>query len=543
MQQRRIKIQYLFLAGIILAGMMIMFLRLILLLVQSRAEGDYRISRAELIIEDPLASLTTGMGNLGTTGEHTNPIETPGGADPPILEPDFEKEPKILIWAINPGYKVDNRPETGELIELRNSTGETVDLTGFSLRYTNSSGTEIELLEFPDGSEMRGESVLLRYSKSPNSEQGDLIYTTSLAMTAGPLELWKDDEKLDSVCWTGKTGCEKAFKSANPTTLVRNDDGEGFTHLSDYLPRFDANNPGLFVPTTPDDDLGMEKPVPRCREIEFSEVYAYYVNDKTEQFIELYNPSDQPVDIGKCTLRYKKKTYELEGIISPDGYYAYYPNGKFSLTKNPNTSNSIELVDADEKVVDELVYLHGQKKSTSYAKFYDASGAETWSHTYMRTPNRTNIYQEFRSCESGKVINPETGNCVKADTVASANGTCPAGKYRNPLTGRCKNIETEKKKKECAAGYERNPETGRCRKIKTANTGADYTLVPMTHSDNKVFVAAGIVVGLVSLGILYIVWQFRREIVRVFRKLNKRVHNIREDFLARRSSLDRDKKP
>ena len=124
--------------------------------------------------------------------------------------------------------------------------------------------------------------------------------------------------------------------------------------------------------------------------------------------------------------------------------------------------------------------------------------------------------------------------------MTDANGVCPAGKYRNPLTGRCKKIETEKTK-ECAPGYERNPETKRCRKIKSANTGADYTLVPTTSGGKNVFIAAGVVITIIALGVLYVVWQFRREIVRTFRKAHQRVHDVRKDFLSRRSGRHRDK--
>lgn len=546
MQQRRTKIRYFLIVGLVI-------LSVVSISYQAQVGKIFRrVGKAQelLYIGDNWNRSLLDMPDITSVQELlpiTEMVEgevDPPGSDPPEEEVGFEHAGELVIWAVNPGYKVNDRSDSGELIEIRNLSGESVVLTGFSLRYTNSSGNTVTLIEFPDESEMIGKSLTLRYSKSPDKDDSDLVYTTSLAMSAGPLELWQDDQKIDSVCWTGKTGCAKAFKSASPTTLVRDSETGEFVHLVEYALQFDPLNPGIRLPISSgggDDDVA-EKPTPRCRSLEFTEVYSYYVDDKVEQFIELYNPSDQSVEISKCQLKYKKKTYDLTGVIAPDSYFAYYPNGKFTLTKNPGTSNVVELIDADGQVVDELTYLHGQKKSTSYAKFYDASGAEVWSHTYARTPNQANVYQEFRSCESGKVINPETGNCVKADTVTDANGACPAGKYRNPLTGRCKKIETETTK-ECAEGYERNPETKRCRKIKTANTGADYTLVPITRSDSKVFIAAGVVAVIVSLGILYIVWQFRREIVRTFRKTHQRIHDIRKNFIARRSSRDRDEKP
>ena len=234
-----------------------------------------------------------------------------------------------------------------------------------------------------------------------------------------------------------------------------------------------------------------------------------------------------------------------------DRYLVIYP-GKltpsFSLTKNPSSSNSVELIDVDKTTVDILVYPHGQKKSTTYAKFIDTDGSESWSLTYASTPGATNIYQEFRTCPTGKVINPATGNCIKVTTTkSSSSGTlaeCPAGKYRNPLTGRCKKIETASDEpKPCAEGYERNPETNRCRKLKAENDGAGYALVPTTYSGKPSFVAFGIVALLVTIGIVYIILQFRHEIARMLRKIRQRLHHVRKDLVARHIGFHRHKKP
>lgn len=83
------------------------------------------------------------------------------------------------------------------------------------------------------------------------------------------------------------------------------------------------------------------------------------------------------------------------------------------------------------------------------------------------------------------MINPATGNCVKATTATKTVQECAEGQYRNPLTGRCKKIESSSDPKPCAEGYERNPQTGRCRKIVSPNDGTDYALVPETYSSQK----------------------------------------------------------
>lgn len=452
----------------------------------------------------------------------------------------FEFSSQIIIRAINPGYtnayKLTN---VGELIELQNLADTTIPLAGLSVRYTNGSGKTVALFTFPEGATMTGELLLMRYAKSPDADQSDLTYSSSLAMTAGPLELVYGDETIDSICWTGKDDCAKAFKSSTPTTLVRNLSTGEFEHLLTYEPHFDPEFPSLYFPEpTPEPDEQEVLP-PQCRGLEFSEILTYYSDDASEQFVEFYNPTSQDINLNGCQLQYKNKTYPLFGVISAGSYFAYYPSPTFSFTKNPTTNNSVLLIDADGETVDELVYSHGQKKSTSYAKFYDANGVDNWVITYTPTPDSANNAQDFRTCPAGKVINPATGNCVNLST--STTTECPTGKYRNPLTGRCKNIEdTTSTLKECAEGYERNPTTNRCRKITLPNDGAGYALVPTTSSSGTTFVAIGVVILLVSAGTIYIALQFRHEAARAARKIRQRGHDILKNQLARKIRRNRD---
>lgn len=474
--------------------------------------------------------------------------------DPPKVEAPaetFEFSSSLIIKAVNPGYTTQN---VGELIELQKVVNaSSFSLAGYSLQYTNASGTSTTLIDFSEGSLMAGEFLLLRLARSPGSERADATYMTTLAIGAGKVELLYNQETVDQACWgLSQQECLTAFNSKHPTTLVRDLSSGNFEHASTYDPHYSADQPSLILPTPPatpespggSDDIS-EQPSPACRGLEFSEILSYYANDKTEQFVEIYNPTDRAVQVDACTLVYKKKSYPLSGTIPPDGYYVFYP-AKFDLsfTKNPNSSNTIELLDADRSLVDALVYLHGQKKSTAYAKFYDTVGDEIWNLTYAPTPGKANKFQEFRTCEAGKVINPATGNCVKVVAKATTSTDCPAGKYRNPLTGRCKKIASESEPKPCKAGYERNPETGRCRKVAaTNNDGADYALVPQTASEKSTFVALGAVILLVSLGVIYIVLQFRHEIARAARKARQRLHHVRKNLFARGISFRRHKKP
>ncbi len=467
----------------------------------------------------------------------------------------------LIISAINPGYNIDEEKNVGDFIELRNLTNAPLVLAGFTLRYTNSTGKTSNVFTFPEGSYMTGKHLLLRYHNSSTSDMADANYKVDIAMKAGPLALYYEDQLVDTVCWNGSKACEREFKNTvnnAPTTLVRDLQTGKFEHvlIDDFMPNFDPDSPALHLPDESEEDEMDEDllPPPQCRGLEFSEILTYYTDDKTEQFIEVFNPTSVEINLNGCFVGYKNKAYPLVGRVGVGQYLAIYQSDLFTLTKNPTNPSILTLIDADGYILDEVAYPHGQKRLTTYAKIFDSQGNESWQITYAITPNAENVYQKFRSCEEGKVINETTGNCVKVTSLKTTINTlknsiaapCPAGKYRNPLTGRCKKIETTSQTlKECAEGYERNPETNRCRKVKsnTPNDGAEYAIEPTTSSDKKVFIGFGIVTIILVLGIVYVGLQFRNEIVRVTRKIRQRFNNIRKDLFACAIGRHRNKKP
>ncbi len=426
------------------------------------------------------------------------------------------ESPDIYIKAVNPGYTIDGKNNVGEMIEIGRKNSDTLlSLAGFTVSYTNSSGNTSTLFEFPENSWMAGESILLRLASSPGSELAAAVYTKTLAFSAG-ISLMNGEEVVDEVCWTGKAGCYAAFKSSSPTTLIRDLEKNDFVHVEIYEPRF--NEKDYYVEFAKDEE-GYGKVASQCKGVQFSELLSYYETSKNEQFIELKNVNAEQVLLDGCMIRYKNKNHVLSGVIKADEYFVYYPTG-FNLTKNPVNENVIELIDTDGMVVDRLKYPNGQRKGAAYAFIgYDEIGEEIWRVTYAPTPGAPNNYQEFKSCEVGKVINEATGNCVKATKVSAK--VCKEGQYLNILTGRCKNYEI-KKDKTCKEGYYLNPETGRCRKI-IENKGADYDLKPEEFTEESSFVALYIILGVVLLGLIYVIYEFRTEIAKLWRKVFRRV--------------------
>ncbi len=245
---------------------------------------------------------------------------------------------------------------------------------------------------------------------------------------------------------------------------------------------------------------------------------SYYAEAQSEQFVEFYNAGTEQILLDGCTLKYKNKIYPLSGIIKSEGYFVREATD-FKLTKNPTNSAILEILDVDNSVVDRLEYPNGQKKGVAYAMIgYDEKGEELWHTTYALTPGEPNIYQEYKTCEEGKVINKETGNCVKVTEIVEK--TCAVGQYLNPLTGRCKKIEVGEEKI-CKEGYYFYEPTGRCREV-IENDGADYNLNEEKGKEGSSFVAIYAVAGVVLVGLVYITYEYRKEIKRIFKQIFRR---------------------
>ena len=440
----------------------------------------------------------------------------------------LEEERELIILAVSAGGKNDK----GELVELLRRSEESLLLTGVSIRYQNSSGSvDKTIYSFSDDIEMVGEKILLRLKDSEDANEADLNYSQGLAQKGGRISLELNGEIIDEVCWGDYPDCNgpARFLSDPQTTLVRDTSTMEFSHVKDYRPEWKEGREVLKLLEDDEDEnnedeegdelLGPEI-LPVCEGLEFSELFSYFINDRAEQFIELYNPTEKEIHLEGCALRYKTKLYMLEGEVQAGEFFVIFPeNLELSLTKNPKSSNLIELIDADGSVVDVLVYFNGQKKGVAFAQFgFSKDGKELWEQTYIPTPGEENNYQKYKPCPEGKVINEETGNCVRTVSLSTSLKACPEGWYRNPLTNRCKkNSTTSSSLKDCPEGYERNPETNRCRKI-VKNEGADYEVAEEKFEEKSTFMA-GVAIAIVGgIGIIYIIFEYRKEIIGFFKK-------------------------
>lgn len=340
------------------------------------------------------------------------------------------------------------------------------------------------------------------YVKSPQFSEAPAEYlynfsSSGLASTSGKLSLFDGEDLVDEICW-GKLSCDKQIAK-----FVTSEEGN-----QSYVFGSGELVPQKYYPDLDPEALQKEDIASSCQGLRINEIYSYFEESATEQYVEIYN-SGASCELDGLALRYKNKSYELSGNISP-GAYLVYQNEALVLTKNPTSQNTLELIDG-ENILDTASYPHGQKSGLSY-NLIDTE----WKLSYARTPGEANIFQEFQTCQEGKEINPETGNCV--NIAESTETVCPEGKYLNPETGRCKTIEDDTPA-ECAEGYERNPETNRCRKIQTTDASeyAVKTSAETSYSVPRRFAAYGLLILTIAVGVGYLVIQFRFEISKFFR--------------------------
>lgn len=448
--------------------------------------------------------------------------------------------PILYIKAVNPGYKIDGVNNVGEMIEIGKSSDAVVSLADLTVRYTNSSGKETVLVEFPENSYMIGESLLLRLGSAPMSELSNLIYNTTLALKAGPIALLVNDDMIDSVCWNGKDECEREFISSTPTTLVRNLETGEFEHVQEYEPEYSEDGYVIIEPAE-DEENGENG-----------------LDDDDEENNNESELDDEDVE-GRDQMFDEEDATEVDDVnkenkkTCSEGYYLYEPTGRCrkivveeektcaeGYYLNDVTGRCKKIVIEEEKACKEGYYLN---EETGRCKKIVIEEEKTCAEGYYLNEAtgrcKKIVVEEEKTCKEGYYLNEETGRCRKI--VVEEEKTCAEGQYLNPLTGRCKKIEVEvektcaegyylneatgrckkivvEEKKICKEGYYLNEETGRCRKI-VENNGANYELTPENYEESSSFVALYAVLGVLGVGAIYVVYEFRREIKRCFKKL------------------------
>ena len=283
---------------------------------------------------------------------------------PAFADESFENH--LFFRAVNAGYKDDASSQNYDFFELYRDIEQPIELSQYRVQYYNSSDKLADEFSFGEASILQHDSAVFGYGKSPQFVDlpAQYLYTFSssgLASTAGRLRLVFDDEVVDEICW-GKLTCDNhaekfATGGEENMTAIRcvDDECESEFLYEKYYPSIDIDAVVIPEPEVPE--------IASCAGLKITELYSYYENDASEQFIEIINTSPESIALEACLIRFKNKDYPLQGSIAPNEYYLAKD---IPLTKNPSSSLTVELIDGNG-VVDSINYDHGQKRGTSVA--------------------------------------------------------------------------------------------------------------------------------------------------------------------------------
>ena len=291
----------------------------------------------------------------------------------PTPEPEKKVYGGVIISEIYP-----NPAEGGkEFVELYNTTNQDIDLANWKLDDIPNGGSAIQVLSgiVPSkGFILLEEGVALKITLN-NDQDSVILYDPNGDMQSKIDYTMKDSQKGSSYMWVDGNWIWNANSSPNAVNIAP---------VTNPIVITPTPTPVVSIPTVP------QLPKYNIASIIISEIYPY--PSSGDEFIELYNATDQNIDISGWKLADLAKSYTLSGII-PAKSYKLYNQSETKISFN-NTSETITLIDN-----------HNQTQSTtSYTKAYKGLSyipvLQTWSWTKTLTPNSTNIFTENTNLEN-----------------------------------------------------------------------------------------------------------------------------------------------
>lgn len=320
---------------------------------------------------------------------------------------------------------------SSEFIEIENTSDSTLNLTGWRLQYHSSASTSwtTKTLTFTNpvitSFKAGDRALLLAAGYSPPGALPIATFASGISDTGGSIRIVPtslDESQGDKLTWgtTDTPTCSIAPKHSDGQSLKRYPSGDGAivdTSISgkDFYvsnsPSPDAidiqdpfsidevvnycgkpvssTSPDATAPGAPEDP-GAPQPISYQR-IEITELFPDPVSpqtDENDEYIELFNPNTEPVDLTGYKLQTGMNStysYIFGGIsIQPGEYYAV--SRKDSKLTLSNTSSKARLLNPSDEVISETEAYDQTSPAESW-QLYD--GVWQWSST--PTPSSVNI--------------------------------------------------------------------------------------------------------------------------------------------------------
>ncbi|NCQ54057.1 hypothetical protein COV88_02470 [Candidatus Saccharibacteria bacterium CG11_big_fil_rev_8_21_14_0_20_41_19] len=288
-------------------------------------------------------------------------------------------------------------------------------------------------------------------------------------------------------------------------------------------------------------------------------------SDDGSEFIEIYNPNDKDVNLSYYFIYIGADdehfySFPASSYIKAKGYKSF-SNADIKFTLVNSTSN-VRLRAIDDSLIDRSDVYSNPDDGMAWAKINDI-----WQYTNRPTPGSENLVSfievekvivvpaksslqpcaanQYRStetnrcrlivvatnsvltpCRNGQYRSEETNRCRNIASDVNALTPCAEGQERNPETNRCRSIMAVLGASDlapCKAGQERNPETNRCRNVISSVPAAAYAPEQTFEASNN-YVLLWSLVGVGAIAIIYGIWEWRQEIVKLVHRIGSFRH-------------------
>ena len=377
-----------------------------------------------------------------------------------------------------------------EFVELYNNTGNDIDLNGWTLNYKSSTGkTWTKRASIGQNAIIRSHDYYLLASSRSGA---DAVMTSGMSQTSGVIQIKDNNGTLIDLVGWGSADTYETEAAASPqagevlfrefyTTTQNMLDSEN--NFEDF--NISANETPKAQPTIEQPTADVTLTFPHIALNELFPNPAPPGEDSSDEFIELYNPNNQVVDLTGWILKDAGgSSYIIKDKSIPALGYQVITSAESSLSLN-NSGDIIYLFSPDNNLVDNSADYGDAKEGLSWAIV-----GGNWDWTVSPTAGSTNssVY-------------------VEADTSKPA-----ANKTTGKKTTAAKKVATKKATSKVAA---------KPKSASTDKTAQNSNSTTGNNSNSLVWSWLLIALGIGTIG--YGIYEYRPEIIGAYHRLKNKL--------------------